>query len=92
MKQIIGIILIAFIMLWYAGVGKISVHTHENKTTLSTEQIRHLDKKNVLKKPVDYNKVYYTTHKVEFLQERRFIPFTYKRDTLFNAGLQYFSK
>lgn len=92
MKQVLVIIFMAFLMTWYAGIGKVKVCERDNENYLSTAEIAALDNAGVLKSPVDYTKRYYTTHKVTYLLKRGFIPLTYKRDTVSNAGLNYYSK
>lgn len=92
MKQIITIVLLVFLMLWYAGIGKVRAVEHENETTLSTTEIKSLVDKGILKKSVNYNKVYFITNEVSYLIKRTYIPLVYKRDTLYDKGIQYYIK
>lgn len=91
MKQIIAIVSIMFLILWYADTGSCVV-LDKNEDTLSVVEIRDLAKRGILSTPIDYDKRYFTTNEVRYIRTKGYIPFTYKRDTLTAKGLQYWSR
>ena len=91
MKQIILIVSIFILGIWYAGITKSYYIEYDNKDYLSQKEVRNLYKQGILQKP-DYNKEYYSERKVSLFKSPSLIPFYFIKDTISDTGIKYYSK